>query len=89
MIDPVGTRPRLAEEDEQAVRRFADDMTGKLQANAHKAHWSTVTTGWLFARLIHEVSELGHVLDDGTPAMIRSECADIANFAMMISENHR
>lgn len=75
------------EADADAVHRFSGAMLAKLQANAHKAHWSEVTQAWLLGRLIQEVSELTHALETGHPNEIRSECADVANFALMIADN--
>ena len=70
------------------VDAFADEMEARLAENRYKGGWGNETPGWLLGRLIHEMGILAHLLiEDGkTPIQIRGECADIANFAMMISD---
>lgn len=74
---------------------FARVMDNKLQENAHKGHWRDrpdhCTPEQLFARLVDEVDELRAELmaikrgkTDGRK--IGRECADVANFAMMIAD---
>lgn len=80
---------------------FADAMEAKLDANRHKGDregWSMESPEWLFGRLLVEVSELHAAMIDkskrwppensarGHALAIRSECTDIANFAMMIAD---
>lgn len=62
--------------------------------------WRCETAGWLMGKLKDEVDELQAVLmrrhtqcscglvteRDAQPSEIRAECADIANFAMMIAD---
>lgn len=94
MTDPLGDRPRDEDGDQQAVDRFALDMLTKLRANSHKAHWRVVTPEWLLGRLREEVEELSDAIDDefdgicSAETVIR-ECADVANFALMIADNAR
>lgn len=87
--DPVGDKPRIPAEDQVALYKFMADMFRKLRANKHKAHWSTVTEAFLIVRLAEEFAELADVLGKGTPQQIIDECADVANFAMMIADNER
>jgi len=88
MSDPTGKEPRNESDDAAAVLRFGADMCGKLRQNNHKAHWSTVNNFWLLVRLKQEVEELKlAMLDD--PGSVVAECADVANFAMMIADNVR
>ena len=75
------------------VDAFADDMEAKLAENRHKgdrAGWAECDALWLLSRLMREVAELTDVLGDEGLAdrrhCIRRECADVANFAMMISD---
>lgn len=73
---------------------FTRIMDTKLQENQHKGHWRDrpeMTPNILFDRLIDEVWELRKELiaikygkTDGKK--ISREAADVANFAMMISD---
>ena len=86
--------------DKRSVTQFGFDMLRKLRKNSHKAHWNTVTHWYLFGRLNEEVSELSKALNkrysiqptadrkELSQAII-DECADVANFAMMIADNER
>ena len=74
---------------------FSKLMEAKLQENKHKRHWSTCEHLWLLARMVEEVGELSSLMnrDRGLPegASVRAiarECADVANFAMMIADNY-
>ncbi len=68
-----------------AVDGFARAMERKLRLNDHKAHWGDSTIDHLFTRLLDEVAELSHAMQDG--GAIGDECADVANFAMMIFDH--
>ena len=72
------------------VNSFAVEMERKLQKNRHKGDrdgWKREPADWLLARLRDEVEELAATLRVSCPrADIRGECADVANFAMMISD---
>lgn len=72
--------------DAQAVHDFSVEMLKKLLKNSHKAHWSTVDCDYLLDRLIQELEEL-KAARSGSAKDIISECADVANFAMMIADN--
>ncbi|MBU2072738.1 MAG: hypothetical protein KKA68_21095 [Gammaproteobacteria bacterium] len=85
----------------KAVQWFAQEMEGKLRENDHKDGWQGCRFSALFPRLREETDELlvkAHPLQLDTIAeklsgadaceLIR-ECADIANFAMMIADNIR
>ncbi|MGW8286399.1 MAG: hypothetical protein ACWGPR_11845 [Candidatus Deferrimicrobiaceae bacterium] len=88
MSDPLNTSsPRLPGSADAAVERLASLMRHKLDANMHKAHWSTVDNKWLLERLRQEWHELEEALIAGDRVAILSECADVANFAMMIADN--
>lgn len=76
-------------------------MEAKLRENDHKGGWQGCRFSELFPRIAHERDELllaAHPLRLDTMAetlttqdaceLIR-ECADIANFAMMIADNIR
>jgi len=75
-----------------AVMQFAKTMIAKLEANNHKAHWNTVGQSYLLYRLEEELAELrealvGHDGSEEKTKAVMSECADVGNFAMMISDN--
>jgi NTP pyrophosphatase (non-canonical NTP hydrolase) len=85
--DPIGDAPREHSEHVSAVQSFGLAMVNKLDANAHKEHWSCATSLYLLERLREEVLELATALDGGDNTSIRDEAADVANFAMMIADN--
>lgn len=83
------------------VDAFADEMEAKLDHNRHKGDrngWRREgVSEFLLPRLLNEVGELIAALREDEDAVtaqdsksarahIRSECADIANFAMMIAD---
>ena len=76
---------------EIAIQWFAILMQGKLNENAHKGNWDNCEMGYLRRRLSQEVAELKRALDkhkrgNATAEDVRNECADVANFAMMIAD---
>lgn len=72
------------------VRWFCDRMYDKLHKNQHKGvSWRTETALWLMERLEDEVGELEVAIDEKNKEEIIKECADVANFAMMIADNAR
>jgi len=66
------------------VMKFARAMEKKLRENDHKGGWEKCSEEYLIGRIKDETSELESAL---TMQAVTSECVDIANFAMMISEN--
>jgi NTP pyrophosphatase (non-canonical NTP hydrolase) len=78
---------RLQEGDKKALRSFVNAMYRKLRGSAWKRHWSTLDNNELFRLLVHEVRELRRALDDDSGVI--AECADVANFAMMIADNFK
>ncbi|MBK5474390.1 hypothetical protein JFU54_28820 [Bacillus sp. TH19] len=73
---------------------FAECMESKLQENDHKGGWKQCGKYWLFERMQEEITELLQELsrfgnDAKNEDMIIRECADIANFAMMIADKVR
>ena len=83
----------------KVVEQFADDMQRQLNANSHKG--GADGTGWrgdnpvsLHQRLEDESQEVSEILGAwDIPAMdqqqlgeLIAECADVANFAMMIAD---
>ncbi len=79
--------------DLKAVECFKRQMIRKLGDNAHKKHWLKMSYKYLFKHLKEEVGEMEELLlDDEIPykhKKVMLECADIANFAMMIADKAR
>ena len=71
--------------------RLAFYMLKKMRKHRKKAHWRTVTNEYLFTRLCDEAEELANELmvDKPSAKSIILECADIANFCMMIADKAR
>lgn len=69
-----------------AILRFARLMERNLRRNDHKGGWETCSQGYLRRRLKDEVRELDRAFKKKDVGAIKYECADIANFAMMISD---
>lgn len=87
-----------------SIQWFAERMEEKLAANDHKGDWlgANANLGYLMKRLREEVEELQESLTDllaeryadYRPLTVSKdeavrECADVANFAMMIAERCR
>lgn len=70
------------------VRRFALLMLEKLKQNTHKGGWELDAPQELFAQMHEEIAELAAELDRSKidPKEVARECADVANFAMMIAD---
>ncbi|MEW9578589.1 hypothetical protein U9K47_25090 [Bacillus toyonensis] len=77
-----------------SIRWFAEHMESKLSENDHKGGWEEDTADDLLEKLKAELVELkGELEPDLVPssvpvwsANIIRECADIANYAMMIAD---
>jgi hypothetical protein len=74
------------------VAWFAKEMEEVLTDNDHKGGWSDCDIkDYLFPRLMQELKELEDVLIRNphlySSLDIVKECADVANFAMMIADN--
>ena len=70
-----------------SVQWFAEEMERKLQRNDHKSGWRGEALQYLSMRLTQERKEFADALASKDKERIISECADIANFAMMIADN--
>ncbi len=74
----------------ESILNFADWMESKLRKNDYKGGWSECDGITLLAQLGEEFDELESAIMSNKPRHeIVEECADIANFAMMISENYK
>lgn len=89
-------------EGRRAVIEFSKVMECKLKDNDYKGGWGNDSRIWLGMRLVIEVGELYGCLiayeeeehDDEvggaceyTKKRVLEECADVANYAMMIADN--
>lgn len=83
-----------------SVAKFAEVMEKKLKLNDYKGGWEDCNNEYLLTRLEEEAKELrtlaeryglGTIDEDnlskGKRNKVINECADVANFAMMIAEN--
>lgn len=70
-----------------ALAWFAQQMEIALRKNDHKLGWEHISARRLLLRCNQEVGELRHALARGDVAAIVKECADAANFLMMIADN--
>lgn len=77
----------------QHVLDFAQTMEEKLAENRHKGDrdgWLKCDPWALFKRIKDEVTELERDLEHCChPDSVARECADIANFAMMVADAYR
>lgn len=69
------------------VMEFAVEMEAKLLKNDHKGGWEDHALIDLFDLLLEEKNELEEALYASDCRHIIEECADVANFAMMIANN--
>ena len=88
-LEDMADAPRCPALDSIAVDIFALDMKRKLAKNVHKKHWSEVTLDYLYGRMLEEQSELYYALKSGKAQDIIDECADVANFSLMIADSVR
>lgn len=76
--------------EKKSVEWFAEQMLKKLNKNMDKKNWLKCSYEYLLCRLEEEVQELQELfLDDKISYKHKKmipECADIANFAMMIAD---
>ncbi len=83
---------------DEAVDMFSAEMRRKLctKRNLRKTHWGSTDTHILYIRLLQEAAELEAVLElysrlpetrEKMYKEVVKECADVANFAMMIADN--
>lgn len=77
------------------ILKFAVGMERKLRENDHKGGWKNCDNDYLRTRLQEEVDELEAMfvkygkasLRPNMKNKLRRECADVANFALMLSDN--
>lgn len=69
-----------------SVDWFAKQMERKLKKNDHKGGWKRCELQYLSMRLTQERKELTEAIASKDTQKIIDECADIANFALMIAD---
>lgn len=74
--------------DAKTLEWFLFRCLEKLRRNSKKAHWREAKQDYLLQRIREETNELMIALME-EPENVIAECADVANFAMMIADNHR
>ena len=71
------------------VIAFAAAMQREINNNSHKRGWDRCRISWLRKRLKQEFGELERAIKSKqSAAVVVSEAADVANFAMMIADNY-
>ncbi|MED3440244.1 hypothetical protein P4393_12335 [Bacillus subtilis] len=77
----------------EEVKNFSNVMEEKLQKNDHKGGWGDCSLDYLTLRMREEQAELFESLrlyhmfpSEDTRRRVQEECADIANFCMMIAD---
>ena len=68
------------------VKVFSLSMERKLSQNDHKMGWQKCEDVELLKKLNIELEELIYALENESTKSIIDECADVANFAMMIAD---
>ena len=61
-------------------------MFDELIENRAKGGWDHCNIGWLITRMDEELHELKNAVDVRNWKEAITECADVANFAMMVAE---
>ena len=80
------TRNKLYNND---LKLLTKEMKSKIDRDEQKGTWENVPIGRLLEMLKVEVKELENALLSEPKDNIIKECADVANFAMMIAGNSR
>lgn len=70
---------------QEDLQRFFEVMIVKLFENVHKGKWESIGIDNAVALLHDEMDELKDALQEGVVDSIIGECADVANFALIIS----
>lgn len=67
------------------IRRFVEAMSYKMARNAHKGRWEKLDIPKTIELMRGEVNELRQAISNGNSVEILLECADVANFAMIVA----
>lgn len=71
----------------EGVKSLAVTMEEKMSLNEHKGLWDGISDIQLCKYMQGEVDEVVDAVLHGTDDEIQKECADVANFAMMLHDN--
>lgn len=71
----------------EPVVKFAEQMEERLRENEGKGGWERADLWWLFRRVLDEICEVAEALSRSDLKRVGHECADAANFLMMIFDN--
>ena len=75
---------------ENSVNQFAHQMKRELLKHLDRPGWKREKVEYLLARLTIELNELATaIMNNLERDEIKAECADVANFAMMISDIYK
>ena len=80
---------KISDAPRPAVKEFAILMEKQLRANDHKGGWCKCSYGSLMDELYPNYRKLSEAIDSGDLEGIIKRAANVANFAMMISDNAR
>lgn len=69
-----------------AVEVFANNMERKLREHDDRPGWEGEPTDYLWSRLLEELFELRQAVESRNTEAIIDECADAANFLMMLAD---
>ena len=68
------------------VRQFAELMEKRLQDHDDRPGWKDASADYLRELMYHQTVKLDHAIEAEDPPLIAKYAADIANFAMMITD---
>jgi NTP pyrophosphatase (non-canonical NTP hydrolase) len=98
----IADTPVTADDVDEALAYITEVMRFKMLKNLHKGHWLDlkITAPYLIARLREEFVELQEAIakmnesweafpDAAQAEAVACECADVANFAMMLADYFR
>lgn len=77
--------PKELSHIEGDLRRFFDAMIYKLRKNRDKGRWENLSIEDALKMLRDEVSELDEAIAEGSTIDMILECADVANFGLILS----
>lgn len=71
------------------VLYFACAMGKQLDNNAYKGNWKGCPLDYLVKRAMMELVEVKQAIKHNEfPSAVINECADVANFMMMVADNY-
>ena len=75
---------------ENSVNWFSHLMKNELLKHLDRPGWKRESIAYLLRRLGEEVAELCEAIETNQPKeVVEKECADVANFPMMIADIYR